>query len=61
MGSVQSLFLCYVCSWRRFRKEADEGKGLRIPSWMRVYLKYVLPLIIIAIFIKGYWDIFSRL
>ena len=64
LGSILLVLFCahrYGWGWESFRKEADEGKGLRIPSWMRVYIKYVLPLIIIAIFIKGYWDIFSRL
>ena len=64
LGSTLLVLFCahrYGWGWESFRKEADEGKGLRIPSWMRVYIKYVLPLIIIAIFIKGYWDIFSRL
>ena len=47
--------------WDSFKKEANEGKGLKIPSWMKIYVKYILPAVIIAIFIKGYWDIFSKL
>ena len=61
-----SLLLVLFCShgfgwgWEGFRKEADEGKGIKFPSWLRVYVKWILPLLILILFIKGYWDIFSR-
>ena len=61
-----SLLLVLFCShgfgwgWKGFRKEADEGKGIKFPSWLRVYVKWILPLLILILFIKGYWDIFSR-
>lgn len=36
-----------------FLKEANTGKGLKLKKWLRPYLTYVLPLIIIAVFIIG--------
>ena len=64
LGSTILVLFCahrYGWGWDSFKKEADEGKGLKIPSWMKIYVKYILPAVIIAIFIKGYWDIFSKL
>ncbi len=36
-----------------FIKEANAGKGLKMPRWLKPYLTYILPLIIISIFIIG--------
>ena len=59
-----SLIFTLYCTWRygwgwdKFIEEADSGTGMKFPSKLRIYFKYVLPAIIIAIFIKGYFDIF---
>ena len=53
--------LCYVlfCTTKKgwgfenFLKEANEGKGLKFPKWLYPYLRYVLPVIIIALFVVG--------
>lgn len=37
----------------KFIEEANAGKGLKMPRWLKPYLTYVLPLIIISIFIIG--------
>ena len=49
-------------SWgfENFLVEANEGKGIRFPSWTKYYLKYILPCIIIFIFIQGYWTFFMK-
>ena len=31
-------------------EEANAGRGLRVKPWMRGYITYVLPLIILALF-----------
>lgn len=36
-----------------FLKEANEGKGIKLKRWMRPYLTYVLPAVIIFVFIVG--------
>ena len=64
LGSLLFAIFCAHSSgwgWDGFIKEADTGKGLRFPAWLRVYVKWILPFIIGIIFIKGYWDIFSKL
>ena len=57
------IFSSHKCGWgwNSFIREADEGKGVRFPSWLKVYIRWILPALIIAIFLKGYWDIFSKL
>ena len=39
--------------FENFINEANAGKGLKMPRWLKPYLTYVLPLIIISIFIMG--------
>ena len=34
-------------------KEADEGNGLKVKQWMRPYMTFILPLIVILVFILG--------
>jgi NSS family neurotransmitter:Na+ symporter len=53
--------LCYVLfcvskkgwGFDNFLAEANAGKGMKIQKWMRPYMTYVLPIVIIAIFIIG--------
>ena len=33
--------------------EANAGKGLKLKKWMRPYMTFVLPTVIIAIFVIG--------
>jgi NSS family neurotransmitter:Na+ symporter len=44
--------------WDNFIAEANAGKGMRYPEWIKPYVKYILPLIIIYVFIQGYIDKF---
>lgn len=39
--------------WDKFKEEANRGKGLKVKNWMRVYMTYVLPAIIIVMFCIG--------
>lgn len=39
--------------WDNFKKEANMGKGLKVPEWMHPYCKYVLPVIIAVILVIG--------
>ena len=40
-------------------EEANQGRGVRFPAQFRLYFKYVLPVIVLIIFIMGYWDKFK--
>ena len=61
LGSLIYLLFCtsrYGWGWDKFRKEANEGKGIKFPGWARFYVSYILPLIVLFIFVQGYWSKF---
>ncbi len=43
----------YGFGWNNFVEEANQGKGLKIKKWMRGYMTFVLPVIVLALFIIG--------
>lgn len=59
--------LCYVlfCTkkngwgWDNFIREVNAGKGRKFPQVIRSYVTYALPLLIIIIYLKGYYDYFK--
>ena len=59
------LFLLF-CSWRRgwgwdnFVAEVNQGQGVRFPRFMKYYLRYGLPCIILLVFVMGYVDKFGK-
>ncbi len=62
IGSLVYLLFCtrrYGWGFERFMKEANEGEGIRFPSWARFYVSYILPLIVLGIFLQGYWTLFA--
>lgn len=48
----------FVALMAGFLEEANTGKGVRFPEGLKSYISYVLPLIIIVIYLKGYYDKF---
>ncbi len=57
LGSLIYLLFCTSkrgWGWKNFCKEANTGNGIRFPKWARIYVSYILPLIVLAIFIQGY-------
>ena len=45
--------------WKGFIKEADTGEGLKFPANVQKYMLYVIPAIVVVIYLKGYYDMFS--
>ena len=61
LGSLVYLLFCtsrYGWGWKNFTTEANTGKGLKIQNWMRGYITYILPLIVLFIFFFGLYDKF---
>ena len=61
IGSLIYLLFCvtkYGWGWDNFMKEANEGKGIKFPKWPRIYITYILPLIVLFIFVQGYIEKF---
>lgn len=42
--------------WKNFSKEANTGRGLKVPNWLKGYMTYVLPIIILALFVIGIYN-----
>jgi NSS family neurotransmitter:Na+ symporter len=64
LGSMIFLIFCcnkrYGWGFNNFIKEADTGKGIKFPKWSRLYVKYILPIIVLIIFVQGYITTFSK-
>lgn len=54
LGSLFYVLFCtsrYGWGWNKYFEEVNTGKGLKMSKWLRPYLSFVLPLIIIVVFI----------
>lgn len=61
LGSLVYLLFCvsrYGWGWKNYKAEANAGSGLKMQDWMRGYLTYGLPLIVLFIFVFGIYDKF---
>lgn len=61
IGSLIYLLFCvsrYGWGWKNFIQEANTGEGLKMPEWLRIYMAYILPFIILLIFLLGMKDKF---
>ena len=45
--------------WNNFLNETNEGKGLKFSDGLKPFISYVLPLIIMVVYFKGYYDFFN--
>ena len=57
LGSLVYLTFCtsrYGWGWKNFLSEADAGQGMKFPKWVRIYVTFLLPLIVLYIFVQGY-------
>ena len=62
LGSLVYLAFCIRrrgWGWENFLAEANTGRGLGFPKWLRGYMTWVLPVIVVVIYCKGYWDLFA--
>jgi len=62
IGALVFLFFTtsrYGWGWDKFLAEANTGRGLKLAAWSRFYISWILPLIIIVVFVRGYWDLFG--
>ncbi|MCQ2460507.1 MAG: sodium-dependent transporter, partial [Ruminococcus sp.] len=62
LGSLIVVMLCTKKNgwgFENFRAETDKGDGLKFPAFLRGYITFVLPVIILVIYLKGYYDMFA--
>ena len=63
-GTLLFLFFCTTrrgWGWENFLAEVNTGRGLRFPAGLRFYLRWVLPALILFIFIMGYVERLEKL
>lgn len=57
IGSLVFLMFCvskHGWGFDNYMEEANQGKGIKIKKWMKPYLRYVLPIILIVVFVSGF-------
>ncbi len=63
-GSLIYLLFC-TCKWgwgfKKYQAEANEGKGPKVPGWIRIYVTYFLPILIVVLLVQGLYDKLSFL
>ena len=63
LGSLVYLTFCttrYGWGWDNFFEEVNLGTGLKFPAWIRTYMTWGLPVIVLYIFISGYYAMFFK-
>ncbi|MEG1430790.1 MAG: sodium-dependent transporter [Oscillospiraceae bacterium] len=62
LGSLVYLLFCVSkkgWGFKNFLAEANEGKGLPFPKKVQFYVTWILPFVVAAIFVMGYWNKFG--
>lgn len=62
LGSLIYVLFCttrYGWGWKNFLAEANSGTGLKFPKWVKPYVTFIIPLIVLFLFIQGYWSKFA--
>ena len=63
IGSLLYVVFCVSkkgWGWDNFEKEANTGKGFKVKKWMRGYITYVLPVVIVLLFAFGLYNFFAK-
>ena len=56
LGSLVYLLFCtskYGWGFKNYQKEANIGKGLKVPDKMQFYVTVILPIVVVFVFISG--------
>ena len=62
LGSLFFVIFCtmrYGWGFKNFLNEVNQGQGFALPYWVKFYMAWVLPIIIMVILIIGYLDVFD--
>jgi len=62
LGALGYLLFCTHKNgwgWDCFLQEANAGSGVKVPQGLRWYMSVVVPVVIVFIYLKGYYDIFA--
>ncbi|MEY8390664.1 sodium-dependent transporter [Lachnospiraceae bacterium] len=56
VGSLCYLLFCvtrFGWGFENYQKEVNTGKGMKLPSFIKIYVKYVLPVLLLFLTVKG--------
>lgn len=62
LGSLLFVLFCTKKNgwgYDNFLQEVNLGEGISFSPKLRFYMQYILPLIIVVVYLKGYYDMFS--
>ena len=62
LGSLAYVLFCthrYGWGWDKFTGEANIGEGLKVPSGLRIYCAWILPVIILIIMVQGIYGVLA--
>lgn len=62
LGSLMIIIFCtwkFGWGWKNALAEVNTGDGIKFPAKSYFYMKYILPVIVVVIFILGYKSIFG--
>ena len=63
IGSLVYLLFCVSrVGWGfdNYLKECNAGEGAKMPRAIRVYVTYILPILVVALLLQGLWTTFSK-
>ncbi|MGN0537011.1 MAG: sodium-dependent transporter [Acutalibacteraceae bacterium] len=63
LGSLIFILFCVTkkgWGWDNFVNEANTGNGIKIKKFMRGYMTYVLPVIVLIVFVMGLYNFFKK-
>lgn len=63
IGSLIYILFCVTkkgWGWEPFVEEANAGKGLKVQKFMRPYMTYILPVIVVIVFVLGLYSFFAK-
>ncbi len=64
LGALVYVLFCvsrYGWGWDAFVKEANKGEGFKVPAWSRLYMTFILPLIVLSVFLVGIIPIIRKM
>ena len=60
LGSLVYVLFCvsrHGWGWKNFLAEANEGTGLKFPAWLRPWMRFGVPVLVVIILIMGWLPI----
>lgn len=63
IGALVILLFCTTkrgWGWDSFLAEADSGTGLKFPAQLRIYVKYVVPALIVVVLVMGWVPVLAN-